>query len=199
MPSREARTSQIDEGASTSASSRTRAKRSDASEQVSSQTPAPSRRKSSVPSRSEAAQDESATELLQPQAHGEPAFPLTRVQKIVKMESGYIFPINISRLTAAFRIDEQAQISREAAFILALAAVCYYYLVIYLLIDSIQEELTKRIAQAGATEMNASGRKELALSDLGESDQESDPEYFRKPFGLLSASTQNERVPKNIG
>lgn len=76
-----------------------------------------------------------------------------------------------SRLTAAFRIDEQAQISREAAFILALAAVCYYYyLVICLLIASTQEELTKRLAQAGATEMDASGRKELVLSDLGESD-----------------------------
>lgn len=95
MPSREARASQIDEGASTSASSRTRAKRSDASEQVSSQTSAPSRRKSSVPSRSNAAHDESPTEQVQPQAHGEPAYPLTRVQKIVKMESGYIFHIDV--------------------------------------------------------------------------------------------------------
>jgi hypothetical protein len=95
MPSREAQTSQIDEGASTSASSRTRAKRSDASEQVSSQTPAPSRRKSSVPSRSKAAQDESATEQAYPQAHSEPAYPLPRVQKIVKMESGCIFSLNI--------------------------------------------------------------------------------------------------------
>jgi hypothetical protein len=102
MPSREARTSQIDEGASTSASSRTRAKRSDASEQVSSQTPAPSRRKSSVPSRSKAAHDESPTEQVQPQAHGEPAYPLTRVQKIVKMESGYIFPINLLEAHSRF-------------------------------------------------------------------------------------------------
>jgi len=101
-----------------------------------------------------------------------------------------------SRLTAAFRIDEQAQISREAAFILALAAVCYYYLVICPLIASIQEELTKRLAHAGATEMNASGRKELVLSDLGESDQESDSEDFCKHFALLSAGTHEERVPK---
>ena len=102
MPSREARTSQIDEGASTSASSRTRAKRSDASEQVSSQTSAPSRRKSSVPSRSNAAHDESPTEQVQPQAHGEPAYPLTRVQKIVKMESGYIFHIDVFEAHSPF-------------------------------------------------------------------------------------------------
>jgi len=102
MPSREARTSQIDEGTSTSASSRTRAKRSDASEQVSSQTPAPSRRKSSVPSRSKAAHDESPTEQVQPQAHGEPAYSLTRVQKIVKMESGSIFHINVFEAHSPF-------------------------------------------------------------------------------------------------
>ena len=102
MPSREARTSQIDDGASTSASSRTRAKRSDASEQVSSQTPAPSRRKSSVPSRSKAAHDESPTEQVQPQAHSEPAYPLTRVQKIVKMESGYIFHIIVFEAHSRF-------------------------------------------------------------------------------------------------
>jgi hypothetical protein len=71
--------------------------------------------------------------------------------------------------------------------------------VICLLIVSIQEELTKRLAQAGATEMNASGRKELALSDIGESDQESDPEDFRKHFELLSASIQKERIPKHSG
>ncbi len=92
-----------------------------------------------------------------------------------------------SRLTAAFRIDEQAQISREAAFILALAAVCYYYLVICLLIALPQEELTKRLAQAGAIEMDASGRKELVLSDLGESDQGSDFKDFHEYFELLSA------------
>ena len=89
-----------------------------------------------------------------------------------------------SRLTAAFRIDEQAQISREAAFILALAAVCCHYLVICLLINSIQEELTKQLAQAGIAEMNAAGRKELALSDLGESDQGHDSEDLPKLFGL---------------
>ena len=95
-----------------------------------------------------------------------------------------------SRLTATFRIDEQAQISREAAFILALAAVCYYYLVIRLLIALPQEELTKRLAQAGAIEMDASGRKELVLSDLGKSDRDCGPESFCNPFRLLSASTR---------
>jgi hypothetical protein len=102
MPSREAQTSQIEEGAPTSSSSRTRAKRSDASEQVSSQTSAPSRRKSSVPSRSKGAQDESATEQVQPQVHGEPAYPLTRVQKIVKMESEYIFHMGIFKAHSRF-------------------------------------------------------------------------------------------------
>ena len=102
MPSREAQPSQIDEAGPTSASSRTRAKRSDASEQVSSQTSAPSRRKSSVPSRSKAAQDESAAEQAQPQAHSEPAYPLTRVQKIVKMESGYIFRVTVFEAHGCF-------------------------------------------------------------------------------------------------
>jgi len=102
MPSREARTSQIDEGAPTSAPSRTRAKRSDASEHVSSQTSAPSRRKSSVPSRSKAAQDESATERAQPHVHGDPAYPLARVQKIVKMESGYIFHMAVFEAHSRF-------------------------------------------------------------------------------------------------
>lgn len=102
MPSREAQTSQLDEGASTSASSRTRAKRSDASEQVSSQTSAPSRRKSSVPSRSKDAQDESATEQVPLQVHSDPAYPLTRVQKIVKMESGYIFRMTIFEAHSRF-------------------------------------------------------------------------------------------------
>ena len=94
-----------------------------------------------------------------------------------------------SRLTAAFRIDEQAQISREAAFILALAAVCYYYPVIRLLIALPQEELTKRLAQAGAIEMDASGRKELVLSDLGESDKESDFQDVHEYFEMSSTST----------
>ena len=98
------------------------------------------------------------------------------------MGISFIWPY--SRLTAAFRVDEQAQISREAAFILALAAVCCHYLVICPLINWIQEELTKQLAQAGATEMNAAGRKELALPDLGKSDRGHISEDLPERFGL---------------
>jgi len=43
--------------------------------------------------------------------------------------------------------------------------------------------------------MDASGRKELFLSDLGKSDQVSDPKAFRKYSGLLSTNAHEERVP----